>query len=119
MKWLRGTQHERIVDIGANDGKFSKMGVTQCNVIATDIDPNAINDLYKSGANVTPLVLNFTNPTAPIGWANTERKSFIERLGGDNSIIALALTHHLRITYGIPFDKQFSLFSCIGKNLLI
>jgi hypothetical protein len=119
MEWLRGTQHERIVDIGANDGKFSKMGVTQCNVIATDIDTNAINDLYKSGANVTPLVLNFTNPTASIGWANTERKSFIERLGGDNSIIALALTHHLRITYGIPFDKQFSLFSCIGKNLLI
>ncbi len=122
VEWMNGTQHTRIVDLGANDGKFSKLGVTQCNVIATDIDTNAVNNMYTNAdgnASITPLVVNFANPTAPIGWANTERKSFIERLGGDNSVMALALTHHLRITYGIPFEKQFSLLSCVGKNLLI
>ena len=34
-------------------------------------------------------------------------------------IFALALIHHLRITFGIPLKKQFELFSSIAKYLII
>ncbi len=121
-EWINGYDHKRIVDLGANDGLFSREAVTQCNVVATDIDTNAVNSMYTNAdgnANITSLVLNLASPTPSIGWANTERKSFVDRLGGDNSIMALALTHHLRITYGIPFEKQFSLLACIGKYMII
>ena len=33
--------------------------------------------------------------------------------------MALALIHHLRITFGIPLSKQFELFSKIAENLII
>ena len=34
-------------------------------------------------------------------------------------MLALALTHHLRITYGIPFDKQFELLGSITKRAIV
>ena len=33
--------------------------------------------------------------------------------------MALALIHHLRITFGIPLSKQFELFSEISEYLII
>ena len=53
-----------------------------------------------------------------IGWSNNERKSLFERIK-NNTCIALALIHHLRITYGIPLKSQFEVFSKIAKFLII
>ena len=36
-----------------------------------------------------------------------------------NTCLALALIHHLRITFGIPLKKQFELFSSVAKYLII
>ena len=65
-----------------------------------------------------PLVLDLSNPTAAIGWANTERKSFVER-GSANLIMALALIHHLAIGNNLPFNKVASLFRQLTNEWLI
>jgi hypothetical protein len=66
------------------------------------------------------LVCNIVNPSASIGWGNKERPGILQRIKEQNgTVLALALVHHLRITYGIPFDKQFELLGSITKHALV
>ena len=66
------------------------------------------------------MVCNIVNPSASIGWGNKERPGILQRIKEQNgTVLALALVHHLRITYGIPFDKQFELLGSITKHALV
>ena len=88
--------------------------------IACDIDPNAINNLYKKNTVGIQLVCNLANPTSSLGWWNKERPGILQRIKEQNgTVLALALLHHLRITYGIPFAKQFELLASITKHALV
>lgn len=110
---------DMVIDLGANDGTISKIASENSFVISMDIDPIAVNTNYlNSNGRINPIVANLANPSPAIGWANCERISLIDRLG-KNTCLALALIHHLRITYGIPLKKQFDVFSKISKHLII
>ena len=67
---------------------------------------------------VLPLVVDINNPTPSIGWDNLERPSFFDRCETD-TIVALALLHHLAIGNNIPFEMMADFLSTKCKKLII
>jgi hypothetical protein len=123
-EFLEHTQPQSVWDLGANVGHFStiasKMDIP---AIAFDIDPGAVEKLYidckeRNEQSILPLLLDLTNPSAGLGWANEERSSLIER-GPADAVLALALIHHLAIGNNVPFDKIAEFLSRICKTLII
>jgi hypothetical protein len=68
--------------------------------------------------NLLPLVLDLTNPSASIGWANEERMSLEDR-GPVDAAMALALVHHLAIGNNLPFERIADFMSRLAKRLII
>jgi len=122
--YLHQVQPEQVLDLGANTGIFSRvasaMGIP---VISTDYDPGAIERNYlevkqKKETNLLPMVLDVTNPSPGIGWNNQERAPFFKRIKAD-TLMALALIHHLAISNNLPLDTMAEFFSQIGHWLII
>jgi len=115
---------KNALDLGANNGYFSEIiAKRNIDIVAADFDAACINNLYKKNKkediqNISPIIIDITNPTPPIGWANQERASFIKRANFDLTI-ALALIHHLCIGKNIPLEKIAQTFSSFGKYLII
>ena len=110
-------------DFGANDGKFSRIAMQNSDyVVAFDIDPVALNmnyQLVKSAKeNMLPLLLDLTNPSPSIGFANKERKS-IELRRKPDLILMLAMIHHLNISNNIPFGMIAEWLASLCKYLII
>lgn len=115
----------RIVqDFGANTGEFSRIAAKHCQlVVSQDIDPVAVEINFRKTqssepVNILPLIQNFSSPSPAIGWANTERDSFIERSSCD-ALLVLALVHHLAISNNVPLDRIAQLFAQISRWLVI
>ena len=123
-EFIRKIAPRTVWDIGANDGTFSRLASEiGARVISFDIDPAAVEKNYqtcKKGSDnqVLPLLLDFTNPSPAIGWANKERQSITER-GKADAIMALALIHHLAIANNVPLREIAQLFSTMGDWLII
>jgi len=113
-----------VWDLGANDGSFSRVVATLgAEVASFDIDPNAIEKNYRAvkkakETNILPLLLDLTNPSPAIGWANSERQSFIQR-GPADLVMSLALIHHLSISNNVPLPELADFFAGISKNLIM
>lgn len=113
-----------IWDIGANTGLFSRLASDKkLFTISFDADPAAVEKNYlecvdKKETHILPLILDLTNPSAAIGWANQERMSLLER-GPADMLFALALIHHLAISNNLPFYNIASYFSKLCKYLVI
>ncbi|MBP5672018.1 MAG: hypothetical protein J6X49_06480 [Victivallales bacterium] len=110
----------RVIDLGANNGLYSQLAAQYANnVIAADIDCNAVEALYlKHNTKIYPLVQDFSNPSASCGVLCSERNSFIQRAHGDLSM-GLALAHHLRIGGNWTLNQIAELFSSTGENSLV
>ncbi|MFH1235920.1 MAG: SAM-dependent methyltransferase [Parcubacteria group bacterium] len=113
-----------VWDMGANTGEFS-YAVSERGIpcIAFDIDPAAVEKNYlhclkANATDVLPLVLDLTNPSPSIGWANRERMSLFER-GPADAALALALVHHLAISNNVPLANIADFFASICEWLLI
>jgi predicted nicotinamide N-methyase len=124
-QYLKTTKPKIVWDMGANTGFFSKIAAKDPNtqVISCDIDYGALeknyHDVKASGAsNILPLFSDFTNPTPAVGWENEERDSLIQR-GPADTVLALALTHHLAISNNLPFSNIASGFAKIAKTLIV
>lgn len=111
-------------DLGANNGLYTRIA-SRKNVksIAFDIDPVAVEKNYleikkSKEENLLPVLSDLTNPTPAIGFANKERKGFLDK-GNADIVMALALIHHLSISNNLPFEKTAEFFSKIAKNLII
>lgn len=123
-KFVEETKAKTVWDLGANTGRFSAIAAeTGAYVVAFDIDYGALEknyrDIKSSGAqNVLPLFFDMTNPTPSLGWEGRERFSLFER-GPADTILALALIHHLAIPHNVPFDLLASAFSRLGRNLIV
>jgi len=123
-KFLEKIKPNSVWDLGANIGEFSRLASQMgINTISFDIDPAAVEKNYlecieKKETKVLPLVLDLTNPSPNIGWSNDERKSLLER-GPVDTILALALIHHLVISNNLPLTKIVEFFKTTCKNLII
>jgi hypothetical protein len=111
------------LDAGANEGHFSALvSGTAKLLVAADNDAVSIAKCYRScrkeGIQLLPLVLDITNPSPAAGLDNNERQAFFDRIQFD-TVLALALVHHLAIGRNIPLHLIAKMFARISKNLLI
>lgn len=113
-----------VWDLGANLGVFSRIASDRgIQTISFDIDSAAVERNYrecviKGEANILPLLLDLTNPSPGIGWQNSERMSLMER-GPTDSVLALALVHHLAISNNVPLSKIAHFLSSICNSLIV
>ncbi|MCP4966589.1 MAG: hypothetical protein GY926_15345 [bacterium] len=104
------SSHDLAVDVGANAGLFTRILSEQfTRVIGIDNDQGAIDALYDSTKeakldNLTPLVVDITNPTPAFGWRGKERAAFTDRVHPTFSAW-LAVLHHLCLGIGIPLTE--------------
>jgi len=111
-------------DLGANVGVFSGIAAESAGeVVAFDSDPVSVERHYgevvaRGDGNVLPLVLDLTNPSGGIGWANRERLSLEER-GPADLALALALVHHLAIGNNVPLESVARFFASLCRNLVV
>jgi ribosomal protein L11 methylase PrmA len=123
-KFLNDINPKNVWDLGANEGTFSRIASDKgIQTISFDIDPVAVEKNYiecvrKGETNILPLVLDLTNPSPGVGWENRERMSLIER-GPADTVLALALIHHLAISNNLPLDKIADFFDKICYESLI
>ncbi|HEY4502562.1 MAG TPA: SAM-dependent methyltransferase [Candidatus Paceibacterota bacterium] len=113
-----------VWDLGANTGRYDRMkGSRSAQTIAYDNDPLAVERNYlnckrENEKNILPLYMDITNPSAPLGWENNERMSLLER-GPADTVLALALIHHVAISHNIPLEKIAHFFAKLCKSLII
>jgi ribosomal protein L11 methylase PrmA len=110
----------KVWDLGANNGLFSREAARRgIFTVASDIDPAAVEKNYltikaNQEKNLMPLMMDLTNPSPSIGWANQERDAFNAR-GPVDMILALALIHHLAISNNLPLDTIADYFASISS----
>ena len=113
-----------IWDIGGNDGKYSRaLADIAQRIVCMDSDPLAVNQNYmacRNGgiANVIPLIVDFTNPSPGIGFANQERPA-LEQRGKPDLAMVLASIHHLAITHGLPFSYIARYLASLCRHLIV
>jgi len=114
----------KLWDIGANAGMFSRVAAEKgIEVISMDYDPTVVEQNYwqvrKNGVkNILPLLIDVNNPTPALGWHNQEREAILERPLPD-TVLALALVHHLAIGNNLPFVKIAEFFAAVAGTLII
>ena len=113
-----------VWDLGANTGLFSRIASKKgIPTVCFDIDPacveiNYLTAVEEGETNILPLLLDLTNPSPGIGWENEERTPLLER-GHADTVLALALIHHLVISNNLPLDRIASFFIKICNSLII
>jgi hypothetical protein len=113
-----------VWDLGANTGIFSRVTSNKgIPTVSFDIDPAAVEINYLEARKnneeyLLPLVLDLTNPSPAIGWANEERASFGQRAQVD-LILALALVHHMAISNNVPLTSLAESFARLAPKLII
>jgi hypothetical protein len=123
-EWTRRLKPEQVWDLGANNGVFSRVSSEAGTpVISFDIDPAAVEQNYRQvkaekNERLLPLLLDLTNPSPAIGWANRERDSFGSR-GPVDLALALAVIHHLAISNNVPLPQLADFFAETAKWLVI
>jgi hypothetical protein len=122
--YLSESKPHTVWDLGANTGRFSRIATAnEIETIAFDVDPSAVEKNYRwmrenKETKILPLCLDLTNPSPSIGWANEERLSLIER-GPVDTVLALALIHHLAISNNVPLSHIATFLSQVCQFLII
>jgi hypothetical protein len=123
-EWTAAFKPSLVWDLGANNGVFSRVAGKEAGyVVSSDIDPAAVEQNYRQmkqekTENLLPLLVDLTNPSPSIGWANEERDSLGGR-GPADMVLSLALIHHLAISNNVPLPQVTDFFAKIGKWLIL
>jgi ribosomal protein L11 methylase PrmA len=123
-RFLGSTAKGVVWDIGANTGRFSAIAARLGHrVVAWDFDAGAVELHYRtlkaaSTSSILPLVADIANPSPAIGWAGAERRSLLDRADAD-TVLALALVHHLAIGRNIPLRSIVEIFAKLGRELIV
>lgn len=122
--YLRHILPESCWDLGANTGAYSWLAASMgIQTISMDLDPACVDANYKRCKDkncdrILPLVMDLSNPSPSIGWANEERMSLAQR-GPADAAMALALIHHLAIGNNVPLERIGKFLSTICRHLII
>lgn len=122
--FLDNTCPRTVWDLGANTGQFSRIASDKgIQTMSFDSDPACVEMNYlaaveKGETNIMPLFLDLTNPSPGIGWENRERMSLLER-GRADTVLALALIHHLAISNNLPLSRLAGFFKDVCNSLVI
>lgn len=121
---LEKLKPSKVLDMGANTGEFSSLARKHAHLIlAADMDPLAVERHYEvlvknRVEGVLPLVIDLSNPSPALGWHNAERPSFVDSCKVD-TVMALALIHHLCIGNNVSLDMAAKFFSELGDSLIL
>jgi hypothetical protein len=124
LGYLRRVGPSVVWDVGANTGAYSRIAREVAPlVVAFDIDPAAVERNYRDvrargDAGLLPLVLDLRNPSPALGWAHHERMSLVER-GPADTVMALALVHHLALSGNVPLEDVAAFFARLGRTLIV
>jgi hypothetical protein len=124
VDYVEEVQPRSLWDLGANIGVFSRIASQKgIPTLSFDIDPASVEKNYlkcnkEKETRILPLLLDLTNPSPSIGWNSRERMSLLER-GPVDSVLALALIHHLAISNNLPFSMIADFFGQICTSLII
>ncbi|HWH24433.1 MAG TPA: SAM-dependent methyltransferase [Candidatus Limnocylindria bacterium] len=124
-RMLRATDGDWLWDLGANTGYFSRLAADMGRqVVALDADHGAAEQHYRAVRDdpalprILPLVVDLTNPSPALGWAHAERQSLLGRANAQ-TLLALALVHHLAIGNNVPLERISELFAALGRELIV
>jgi hypothetical protein len=123
-KWLKNLNAHKIIDLGANTGKFSLIASEFANiVISLEEDGNCVNYIFKiikekNIENIFPLIGNLAEPSPSIGILNKETENINVR-GESDIVLALAVTHHLFFTNKLSFNQIKDVLIKFCRNFLI
>jgi len=126
-KWYTFIKADKVVDLGGNDGTFSRVLKEYAKeILVTDIDTNAVDHNYRQvlknkEQNIIPLVSDLLNPAPGIGFNNKERAPLQERIASNNYDVALALAliHHISLSGNVPFNMSAQMFASLTPYLII
>ncbi len=113
-----------VVDLGANDGHFSKLVAPFAKtVVAVDSDSLVVDRLYRSlraenDRVILPLYTDLTDPSPALGWRGRERSPLTERVDAD-LVLALALVHHLAITGTVPLPEVVAMLRDFDADVVV
>jgi ribosomal protein L11 methylase PrmA len=114
----------KLIDLGCNTGDYSIAALEggAVSVVGYDFDPNAIDIAFirsqQEQLPFLPIYLDAANPSPDQGWMQSERAGFGKRAKAD-SMIALALIHHLVIGKNIPLEQALRWMTDIAPKGLI
>lgn len=115
----------RVLDVGANTGVYSMLAAEAgAEVVSIDTDLQAVDklaaSLKRTGMNILPLCIDLAQPTPATGWENRETRSFLDRAEGHfDTVMMLAVIHHLLLASQVPLDRIASLASRLTTRHLI
>ena len=113
----------RVLDVGANEGRFSFLAAEHgAEVVAIDSDPVVVGAIWHKAArrNVLPLVVDLTRPTPAVGWRNEESPSFLDRARGSfDLVMMLAVVHHMLVTERIPLGELLELADELSREYVL
>jgi hypothetical protein len=122
---VRAASPQLVLDLGANDGRFSSLAVDNgaTSAVAVDSDHLVVDRLYRhlreiGEQRILPLVLDLADPSPSLGWRSRERTSFTNRVRPD-LVLALAVVHHLALTNTVPFREIVSFLHDFGSPLVV
>jgi hypothetical protein len=114
-----------VLDLGANDGHFSRVAVDAgaSTAIAVDSDHLVVDRLYrqlreKGERRIIPLVIDLADPSPALGWRSSERPSFTSRMNVD-LVLCLAVVHHLALTNNVPLDEIMAYLADFNAPLVV
>jgi len=122
---LAAAQPTRVLDVGCNTGVYSNLAADAgAEVVSIDTDLQAVDrlcaNLKGSGKNILPLCVDLAHPTPAAGWENREYASFLSRCTGHfDTVMMLAVLHHLLLRNQIPMDRIATLCSNLTTRHLI
>jgi hypothetical protein len=115
---------KQVWDIGCNDGVFSRIASAHADyVVAMDADPLVVDRLYNTlkaekNDKILPLYVDLTDSGGGVGWRGQERPGVFHR-GHPDIVMALAVIHHMAITFNVPIASQLDMFRDLSPELII
>ena len=114
-----------VLDLGANDGRFSRVavGAGASLAIAVDGDHLVVDHLYRQlrsegETRILPLVMDLSDPSPGLGWRGKERPSFVDRVRPD-LVLCLAVIHHLALSGTVPFPEIVAFLHDFSAPLVV
>jgi hypothetical protein len=117
-------QPRLVWDIGANDGRHSRIAAEHAEyVVAMDADSLVVDRLYKAlrdenETRILPLTVNIVDPPPGLGWRGQERRPLLDR-GRPDLTLALALIHHVSISGNVPIAEFLDWLRGATRSLVI